>query len=112
MNVPLAFAAAVIGWFVIPRTTDPSLDLRFDWKGGVLVVSALLLLLIAINESYVWGRNLAGDHRECALVRGYQDPTLAAGLRLAIISAALGAVAPFTGRLHTASARRPCCWEE
>ena len=45
-------------------------------------------------------------------MRGYQDPTLAAGLRLAIIPAALGVVAPFTGRLHTASARRPCCWEE
>ena len=53
VNVPLAFAAAVVGWFVIPRTTDPSLDLRFDWKGAVLVVPALVFLLIAINESYV-----------------------------------------------------------
>ena len=53
VNVPIAFAAAVVGWFVIPRTTDPSLDLRFDWKGAVLVVPALVFLLIAINESYV-----------------------------------------------------------
>jgi hypothetical protein len=55
VNVPIAFAAAVLAWFVIPRTTDLSSDLRFDWQGAVLVVPALILLLIAISESSVWG---------------------------------------------------------
>jgi EmrB/QacA subfamily drug resistance transporter len=155
VNVPLAFAAAAVGWFVIPRTTDLSVDLRFDWKGAVLVVPGLIFLLIAINESYVWGSTspaiigsavaaavllsafiwqesrvsapLVGLDlfrmtafasgvvatvfayvmlygmfflMSFALVRGCQDPPLAAGLRLAIIPAALGVVAPFTGRLQ------------
>lgn len=155
VNVPLAFAAAVIGWLVIPRTTDLSVDLRFDWKGAVLVVPALIFLLIAISESYVWGSaslaitgsavaaavllsafiwqesrvsaplvglDLFGITAfasgvvatvfayvmlygmfflmSFALVRGCQDLPLAAGLRLAIIPAALGVVAPFTSRLQ------------
>lgn len=39
-----------------------------------------------------------------ALIRGYHDPSFAAGLRLAIVPAALGVVAPFGGAL---SDRRP-----
>ena len=35
-----------------------------------------------------------------ALLRGYHDSPLAAGLRLAIIPVALGIVAPFSGALH------------
>jgi EmrB/QacA subfamily drug resistance transporter len=155
VNVPLAFAAAAIGWFLIPRTTDLSVDLRFDWKGAVLVVPALIFLLITINESYVWGSTspaIIGSAvaaavllsafiwqegrvsapligldlfritafasgvvatvfayvmlygifflMSFALVRGCQDPPLAAGLRLAIVPAALGVVAPFTGGLQ------------
>ena len=155
VNVPFALAAALIGWFVVPRTTDLSSDRRFDGRGALLLMPALTSLLLLISESYAWGLTspailgcaiaaivlLAAFIRQerrtptplmdldlfrnpafsggivaivlsyamlygmfflmsFALVRGYHDSPLAAGLRLAIIPAALGIVAPFSGALH------------
>ncbi len=54
-SVPFAVAAAVVGWFVIPRTAERGADRRFDERGAVLLVPALTFLLIVISESYAWG---------------------------------------------------------
>jgi EmrB/QacA subfamily drug resistance transporter len=55
INVPVALAGAVIGWFVIPLTTDLPADRRFDWKGALLIVPALTALMTALNEGHAWG---------------------------------------------------------
>ena len=55
VNVPFAVAATVIGWLIIPRTTDFDLDTRFDWRGAILLIPALTALLLMIGESYAWG---------------------------------------------------------
>ncbi len=55
VSVPFAIVAGMLGWFVIPRTTDRSPDRRFDWRGAVLLLPALALLLLSITESVRWG---------------------------------------------------------
>jgi EmrB/QacA subfamily drug resistance transporter len=155
INVPLGIAGAVIGWLVVPRTTDLSSDRRFDGLGALLLVPALTALLLLISKSFAWGPTSAAilgsaiaaiallaafirhERRTAAplldldlfripafaggviaiavsygmlfgmfflmsfaLVRGFHDSPMAAGLRLAIVPVALGIVAPFSGALH------------
>ena len=155
VTLPFALAAAIIGWLVVPRTTDLSSERRFDGKGALLLIPALTLLLLLITESNAWGPSspaiivgaiaavvplaafLWQERRtpaplvdlqlfripafaggvvaivlsyamlygmfflmSFALVRGYHDSPLTAGMRLAIIPVALGVVAPFSGALH------------
>jgi EmrB/QacA subfamily drug resistance transporter len=155
VNVPFALAGAVIGWLVVPKTTDLSSDRRFDWRGAVVLMPALTSLLMLMSEAHAWGATspmtigaiviaiallsvfIRQERRtpmplidlalfritafsfgivaivlsyamlygmfflmSFALVRGYHDSPLAAGLRLAIIPVALGVVAPFSGALH------------
>lgn len=154
-SVPFAFAGAIIGWLVIPQTTDLGSDRRLDWRGAILLMPALTTLLVLISESYAWGPTslaiigstvatavllsmfirqegrapaplvdldlfrviaFAGGSlaivlsyamlygmfflMSFALVRGYHDSPLAAGVRLAIVPVALGIVAPFSGALY------------
>jgi EmrB/QacA subfamily drug resistance transporter len=159
VSVPFALAGGIIGWLVIPQTTKVSADRRFDWRGALLLIPALIALLMAITQVNAWG-SLSAPVVGCtaaavillvafvrterrvpaplidlhlfrsaafsggslavvlsyamlygmffaisfALMRGYHDPPLAAGLRLTIIPLALGIVAPFSGAL---SERRP-----
>ncbi len=155
VTVPVALAAVVIGWLVVPQTTNLSTDRRFDGRGALLLVPALIASLMAITESNAWGLlsawtiacvsvalaliaafvwrerttpapliDLSLFRRPAfsggciaailsyamlygmffamafALVRGYHDQPLAAGLRLTIIPIALGLVAPFSGALY------------
>ena len=155
VNVPVALAGVIMGWLVVPQTTNFSTDRRFDGRGALLLVPALVALLMALTESHAWGLMSAWTlacagaalaliaafvWRErttpaplidldlfrrpafsggCiavvlsyamlygmffamafALVRGYHDQPLAAGLRLTIIPIALGIVAPFSGALY------------
>ena len=53
--VPFALAGAVIGWLVIPQTTDLRSDRRFDWRGAALLMPALTMLLMVISLSHAWG---------------------------------------------------------
>jgi EmrB/QacA subfamily drug resistance transporter len=53
--VPFALAGAVIGWLVIPQTADLRSDRRFDWRGAVLLMPALTMLLVVISLSHAWG---------------------------------------------------------
>jgi MFS family permease len=69
-TVPFAFAGAIIGWLVIPQTTDLGSDRRFDWRGAILLMPALTALLVLISESYCVGPDLAGHHREHRRDRG------------------------------------------
>jgi EmrB/QacA subfamily drug resistance transporter len=52
---PFALAGAVIGWLIIPQTTDLRSDRRFDWQGAVLLMPALTMLLMVISLSHAWG---------------------------------------------------------
>ena len=55
INVPIGLAASVVGWFVLPQTSGLSAESRFDWKGALLLLPALVMLMAAINEAHVWG---------------------------------------------------------
>ena len=55
VSVPFALAGAVIGWMVLPQTTDLGSDRRFDWQGAILLMPALTALLLTITESHAWG---------------------------------------------------------
>jgi EmrB/QacA subfamily drug resistance transporter len=55
INVPVGLVACVIGWFVLPVTGDLGSDSRFDWKGALLILPALTVLIAAVNEAHVWG---------------------------------------------------------
>jgi EmrB/QacA subfamily drug resistance transporter len=55
VSVPFALAGAVIGWLVIPQTTDLGVNRRFDRRGALLLMPALTALLLTITESHAWG---------------------------------------------------------
>lgn len=77
---------------------DPLIDLRlfrtpaFSAGGVGVLISYALLYGVFFAMSF-------------ALVRGYHDPAIAAGLRMTIVPAALGVVAPFAGMLSEARPR-------
>jgi len=54
-TVPFALAAAVIGWLVIPQTEDRGSDRRFDWRGAMLLMPSLTMLLMVISLIHAWG---------------------------------------------------------
>jgi EmrB/QacA subfamily drug resistance transporter len=79
------------------RTPAPLIDLR------LFISPAFSAGCIGVLISYamVYGLFFAMSF---ALIRGYHDPSFAAGLRLTVVPVALGLVAPFSGTL---SDRRP-----
>jgi EmrB/QacA subfamily drug resistance transporter len=54
-SVPFSLAAVVVGWLVIPQTADRGSDRRFDWRGAMLLMPALTMLLMLISLSHAWG---------------------------------------------------------
>ncbi len=52
--VPFGAAAFVLGWAVLPRSGPPPQDRRFDMPGAMLLVPALLLAVLALNQVSVW----------------------------------------------------------
>jgi EmrB/QacA subfamily drug resistance transporter len=153
-SAPFGLAVVVLGWWVLPRTADSAQDKVFDWRGALLLMPALTLLMLSVNQVSAWGLvspRLIGSvvlalvllvwlvrHERAfasplvdlrlfgqpaftcgsiavllgyamlygmfflmafALVRGYHDTAMKAGLRLAIIPIAIGVVAPFSGGL-------------
>jgi EmrB/QacA subfamily drug resistance transporter len=52
--VPIAAAAAILGWFVLPVVGNQASDTRFDWPGAVLLAPALVLAILALNQVSVW----------------------------------------------------------
>jgi EmrB/QacA subfamily drug resistance transporter len=55
INVPFGLAAAVIGWLVIPPTTGLSGSSGVNWKGGLLLVPALIAFMAVISQGHTWG---------------------------------------------------------
>jgi EmrB/QacA subfamily drug resistance transporter len=55
INVPVGLAGAVMGWFMLPLSKNLLDDVRFDWKGALLIAPALTALVAVLNEGYRWG---------------------------------------------------------
>jgi EmrB/QacA subfamily drug resistance transporter len=55
INVPVGLAGAVMGWFMLPLSKNLPDDVRFDWKGALLIAPALTALVAVLNEGYRWG---------------------------------------------------------
>ncbi len=55
INVPLGIAGAILGWFVLPQTGNPSKHERFDWRGAILIAPALTGFVAALNELHALG---------------------------------------------------------
>jgi EmrB/QacA subfamily drug resistance transporter len=53
-TVPFGFAAAVLGWLVLPRTTDLAGDRTFDGYGALLLIPSLVLAILILNQVSVW----------------------------------------------------------
>jgi MFS family permease len=75
------------------QTPAPLIDLEL-FRIGAFTFS---IVAVVLSYAMLYGMFFLMSF---ALVRGYHDPPLAAGLRLAIIPVALGIVAPFSGALH------------
>jgi len=52
--LPFAATAFVLGWLVLPRSTDPPSDMTFDWLGAMLLVPSLVMAILALNQVSVW----------------------------------------------------------
>jgi EmrB/QacA subfamily drug resistance transporter len=165
INVPVGLVAAILGWFIIPRSKEISDVGGFDWQGAILIAPALTALVAALNQGHAWGPtsplligclllgvvclalfvraerraatplldlNLLGTPSfllgnaanflsyaalfgvffivPFALVRIYDVSELSAGLRLSLLPATLGLVAPVGGALYDRfGARLPAC---
>ena len=97
---PLTLGALIIGIVLVTlfvaqeqRTPAPLIDL------ALFRMPAFTTGIVAVVLSYamLYGMFFLMSF---ALVRGYHDSPLSAGMRLAIIPVALGIVAPFSGALH------------
>jgi MFS family permease len=98
-----AAAAAILlpGFFWRERRTpapliDPGLFGSAAFAGGIVAIMLSYALLYGMFFLISF-----------ALVRGYHDDPLSAGVRLAIVPVALGIVAPFTGQLQSRFGLRP-----
>lgn len=74
------------------RLRSPLLDLHLFRSAGFSAGALAVVLSYAMLYGMFFGMSFA-------LVRGYHDPPLVAGLRLAIVPVALGVIAPFSGSL-------------
>ena len=52
--VPFGLAAMILGWLVLPRSTDLAKDKTFDWLGALLLTPSLVLAVLALNQVSVW----------------------------------------------------------
>jgi EmrB/QacA subfamily drug resistance transporter len=55
VNVPFACAVVIVGWLVVPRTTNLGTERGFDWRGALLLSPALITFMMAVMESHAWG---------------------------------------------------------
>jgi MFS family permease len=53
-TVPFGFAAAALGWLVLPRTADFAGNRTFDWQGALLLMPSLVLAILILNQASVW----------------------------------------------------------
>jgi EmrB/QacA subfamily drug resistance transporter len=53
-TVPFGIAGVLLGWLVLPRSGEPVGDKSLDWFGALLLVPALALAVLALNQLSVW----------------------------------------------------------
>jgi predicted MFS family arabinose efflux permease len=57
-TVPFGLSATVLGWLVLPRSDEAAesagLDQSLDWYGALLLMPALVLAVLALNQISVW----------------------------------------------------------
>jgi EmrB/QacA subfamily drug resistance transporter len=60
VNVPAGIVGIVLGWFLLPRTSDTVRGERFDWAGAVLLMPAVGALMAALSfgREQGWGSPL------------------------------------------------------
>ena len=63
VNLPFGLAAAVIGWLVIPRTTDLGSDRRFDWLGRNSADPGIDVRAAGDQRKLCLGSDLADNYR-------------------------------------------------
>jgi len=54
-TVPFGLAATVLGWVVLPQSSDLADDKHFDWYGAPLLVPVLVLAVFVLNR-FPYGR--------------------------------------------------------
>jgi EmrB/QacA subfamily drug resistance transporter len=52
--VPFSLVAAIAGWFILPPTKVTAINKRFDPLGALLLVPALVLAVLVLNQVSVW----------------------------------------------------------
>jgi len=52
--VPFGLAAFILGWLVLPRTTDRASYEQFDWCGALLLVPSLVLAVLVLSQVSAW----------------------------------------------------------
>jgi MFS family permease len=55
VSVPFGLAGVILGWFVLPQTTDLAPENRFDWKGALLLAPAVVSIVVILSEFHAWG---------------------------------------------------------
>src|SRR5215475_8206447 len=52
--VPFGLAALMLGWLVLPQSTDLTGSTDLDWHGALLLMPALVLGVLVLNQTSVW----------------------------------------------------------
>jgi len=55
VTVPFAALGGMLGWLLLPVTTQASEEAAFDWLGALLLIPALTALLMAVTKLNAWG---------------------------------------------------------
>ncbi len=53
--VPFGLAGVIVGWLLIPRSTDLTREKRFDWWGAALLIPAITSMVLVLSEFHAWG---------------------------------------------------------
>ncbi len=54
-TVPFGLLGAGLGWAALPRDQPGPHAQRFDWTGALLLMPALILIVLTLNETARWG---------------------------------------------------------
>lgn len=56
INVPFGIVGTLLGWFILPQTEGlHRADRRFDWIGSALLMPAITLVMLGLNQAEEWG---------------------------------------------------------
>ena len=56
INVPFGIVGALLGWLILPQTEGlHRADRRFDWIGSLVLIPAITLMMLGLNQAEEWG---------------------------------------------------------